>query len=411
MAQTYPNFDISNLIARYLDGTLTAEEWEKLNVWIEENDEHKRIWKALTDPKHLEANLSRWRAENLDESWNKLQSMISDNQSAVKRVRRLQFFKYAAAIIGVIVSGLAVTYLLTSKQFSAAEPTSQTQVAEILPQGKVAKLVLGNGTVVSLNGSKNSPIVEEDGTKVFNDQNGVHYSSDNRIDNKELYNTLIVPRSGEYRVVLSDGTKVWLNAASSLKYPTKFSTNQRKVILSGEAYFEVTKDVKRPFIVKTDNTQVEVLGTKFNVSAYTEDSKNKVSLAEGKVVVEQLKQGKKERVVLMPGYGAVVEKHKKGIQTTHVNLEADLAWKDAMFVFEDEALGSIMKKLSRWYDVNIEFEKGVDTLFHFTGHIEKYENLAKTLHLLELTRKVSFDISDHNVTVERYREKSTVQLH
>jgi ferric-dicitrate binding protein FerR (iron transport regulator) len=411
MTQPHPNFDIPELIFRFLEGTLTPEEREKLNLWIEESDEHKRLWTALTDPLHLEEGLKKWRSENLDESWGRMQSKIRDSQTPVRTVRTLPILKYAAAIIGIVLTGIAATYFLTKKDFSAGETVAETQEVQIIPQGKIAKLVLANGTVVNLNGNKNAPIVEEDGTKVYSDQNGVHYSSNNRVDKKEIYNTLIVPRSGEYRVVLSDGTRVWLNAASSLKYPTKFGSKVRKVILSGEGYFEVTKDAKRPFIVKTDNTQVEVLGTKFNVSAYTEDAKNKISLAEGKVVVQQLKQGKNERVVLMPGYGAVVEKYKKGIQTTHVNLEADLAWKDAMFVFEDEALGSIMKKLSRWYDVNVQFEKGVDTLYHFTGHIEKYENLAKTLHLLELTRKVSFDINDHNVTVERYREKNTVQVH
>jgi ferric-dicitrate binding protein FerR (iron transport regulator) len=408
MKQIEPHFEISKLIVKFLEGKLTPDESEKLNRWIEENDQHRQLWERLTDPDHLEANLKKWKSEDLDQAWVNLQFKIKSSQQSAGRRRGREILRYAAAIIGITFVGLTAKYFFGNKLSTEGKGSGQTQVAEILPQGKTAQLVLGNGTVVHLDGNKSAPIVEEDGTKVFSDQNGVHYSSNNRGDTKEIYNTLIVPRSGEYRVVLSDGTKVWLNAASSLKYPTNFGSKQRKVILSGEGYFEVTKDAKRPFIVKTENTQVEVLGTKFNVSAYTEDSKNKISLAEGKVVVQQLKEGENERVVLTPGYGAVVEKDKSGIQTTHVNLEAELAWKDAMFIFEDEALGSIMKKLSRWYDVNVEFEPGVDTMFHFTGHIEKYENLAKTLHLLELTRKVSFDIKDHDITVKLYKEKSEV---
>ena len=405
MKQIDQYFEIPELIVKFLEGKLTPGESEKLNRWIEENDQHRQLWKQVTNADHLEANLKKWKSADLGQAWANLQFKIKNNQQSQGRRKSREILKYAAAVIGITLIGFTVKYFFSNRPSSEGKGDGQVQMAEILPQGKTAELVLGNGTVVHLDGNKNTPIVEEDGTKVFSDQNGVHYSPDNRTDKKEIYNTLIVPRSGEYRVVLSDGTRVWLNAASSLKYPTNFGSKQRKVILSGEGYFEVTKDAKRPFIVKTENTQVEVLGTKFNVSAYTEDSENRISLAEGKVVVRQLKEGENERVVLTPGYGAVVEKDKRGIQTTHVNLEAELAWKDAMFIFEDEALGSIMKKLSRWYDVNVEFEPGVDTMFHFTGHIEKYENLAKTLHLLELTRKVSFDINDHDITVKLYKEK------
>jgi ferric-dicitrate binding protein FerR (iron transport regulator) len=404
MKQIEPHFEISQLIVKFLEGKLTSDESEKLNRWIGESDLHRQLWEQLTDADYLEANLKKLKSRDLDQAWVNLQFKIKNGQSAGPR-RRRQVLRYAAAVIGITLIGLAGKYFFGNGFFPEKEDKEEATIAEILPQGKIAELVLGNGTVVHLDGNTNAPIIEEDGTKVFSDQNGVHYSSNNTADRKEIYNTLIVPRSGEYRVVLSDGTMVWLNAASSLKYPTKFGSSQRKVILSGEGYFEVTKDAKRPFIVKTENTQVEVLGTKFNVSAYTEDSKNKISLAEGKVVVQQLKEGENERVVLTPGYGAVVEKDKSGIQTTHVNIEAELAWKDAMFIFEDEALGSIMKKLSRWYDVNVSFEPGVDTMFHFTGHIEKYENLAKTLHLLELTRKVSFDIKNHDIIVKLFKEK------
>jgi len=398
-----PQVEISRLIVKFLEGTLTPHEAEQLNRWIAENDRNKKLWRQLTDPKHLQTNLKKWESAEVEQSWGKLQFKIKSQAPASRFRISGKIFRYAAVVAAISLTGLGVKYVLSDKSFSAGERIAKTPAPQILPHGKIAQLVLGNGTVVHLDGNKSTPIIEEDGTEVYNDQQGVHYSSAKQIDRKEIYNTLIVPRSGEYRVVLSDGTKVWLNAASSLKYPTRFGNKERRVILSGEGYFEVAKDAQRPFRVETENAQVEVLGTKFNVSAYTEDAKNKISLAEGSVVVKQLNENN-EPVVLKPGYGAVVEKDKSGIQTAHVNLEADLAWKDAMFVFQDEALGSIMKKLSRWYDVTVDYEPGVDTMFHFTGYIEKYENLANVLHLLELTRKVSFALNDHTVKVVLYKE-------
>ena len=204
-------------------------------------------------------------------------------------------------------------------------------------------------------------------------------------------------------VELSDGTKVWLNAASSLRYPTQFNGKERKVYLTGEAYFEVAKDAAHPFMVKADRMDVTVLGTKFNVSSYPDDPIQRTALAEGSVLINDAGQLAEngDGVMLKPGYEAAIRKNGRRIHVNKVNMEAALAWKNGMFIFDGESLGSMMRKLSRWYNVEVKYDDGVDTLFHFTGRIRRYEDITGILRLIELTGKVGFTLKDHELHVKK----------
>ncbi len=274
----------------------------------------------------------------------------------------------------------------------------------ILPQGKVAQLILANGKKINLVDNHQEAITEKDGTKVRNDSSVLSYASGpGDLQVEKLYNTLVIPPGGEYRIVLSDGTKVWLNAASSLRYPTQFNGKERKVYLSGEAYFEVAKDAAHPFMVNADKMDITVLGTKFNVSSYPDDPIQKTALAEGSVLINDVGQSAKKRdgVILKPGYEAVITKNDRAIQVNKVNVEAALAWKNGMFIFDSESLGSLMRKLSRWYNIEVKYDDGVDTLFHFTGRIQRYEEISGILHLIELTGKVGFTFKDNELHVKK----------
>lgn len=395
------NFEVSELIIKFLEKRLTTEEEERLQRWVDESEEHRQLWTKLTTPGYIESNLSFWRQQKPSRYWSRLQNEIVGKRELRRRsIQRT--IKYAAVFIGILMLGVAAWYVVKQgtddglkNSLAVQSPETST---EILPQGKVAQLILGDGRSVNLRSTNGETIVESDGTKVHNDENMLQYAAGESEFDKKLFNTLIVPRGGEYRITLADGTKVWLNAASSLKYPTRFGKNERRVVLKGEGYFEVAKDANRPFWVEAGKAKVRVLGTKFNISAYNDDSKERIALEEGSVMVEHNDRNG-DKAMLQPGYGAEIDQNKQGIWVHKVNLESVLSWKNAMFVFDDESLGSIMKKLSRWYNVDVKYEDGVDTRFHFTGRIQRYEDISNILKLIEMTNKVKFDVKDREVNV------------
>ncbi|WP_198674122.1 FecR family protein [Chitinophaga alhagiae] len=396
MEQNEKYLDIAALIGKSLQGELTPEEAAALQAWVEESSENKALWERLTDPAYLQERVQYWEHDR-DRSvhWRQLSEKISGKRPAGRVVAVRKALRYAAMLLPLLLLGGAALYFFWLRAPQGEETLASTEL-QIFPQGKVAQLILANGEKVNLNDSLQKAITEKDGTKVRNSASALSYvSGPAGAHVATLYNTLVTPRGGEYRIELSDGTKVWLNAASSLRYPTQFNGKERKVYLSGEAYFEVAKDAKQPFIVNTDRMDITVLGTKFNLSAYPDDPVHKTTLAEGSVRVNSGGGG----VMLKPGYEAVIGKNNPAIQVSKVNVEAALAWKNGMFVFDSESLGSLMRKLSRWYNVEVKYDNGVDTLFHFTGRIRRYEDIKGILSLIELTGKVHFTFKDHELHV------------
>ncbi|MFD1628309.1 FecR family protein [Pseudopedobacter beijingensis] len=211
-----------------------------------------------------------------------------------------------------------------------------------------------------------------------------------------VLHTLSVPRGITYRVQLPDGTNVWLNAASSLTYPSEFLGKQRKVVLSGEAYFEVAKDKNKPFIVESNGNSVEVLGTHFNVLAYKDDNLIKTTLLEGSVKMFN----QSSSVVLVPGKQAVVKKNESAIEVKAAKIEEVMAWKNGYFVFEDADIESIMKELARWYNIDVEY-KGINVKQRFGGTFSKNKNLKDLLEYLETLGDVQFVQEGRRVIVMR----------
>lgn len=393
------HFEIAELVEKFLDGRLNEDEFRRLKKWIGMSEKNKQLWMKLTDLPLIQEQLSFWEdRKSTYVQWRRLRKRINCSEGKKGKVSIMKTsLKYVAVLIGVILLG---SLFWTQHRNSGNHSGGVTlDGSEIVPKGKIAQLVLSDGASINLREVVGQVFTEGDGTLVRNQENMLSYTATKSQQNEQLYNTLSVPRGGEYLVVLSDGTKVWLNAASSLKYPTRFGKNERRVILSGEAYFEVAKDLNRPFWVESGMGNVKVLGTKFNVSAYFDDPKERISLAEGSVLVERTKG---EKVLLKPGYSAILEQENKSILVDKANIEAALSWKNAMFVFEDEQLGSIMMKLSRWYNVEIEYEDGVDTLFHFSGSVKRYEKISGILQLIEMTKKVKFELHGREVKVKLY---------
>lgn len=403
MEQSDSHFEVARLIVAFLEGRLTFKESERLNQWVESNEGHRELWTNLTNSEYLETHLKIWKSEEPDKGWDELLEKIEGSRLNEKKRYRV-VLKYAAVVAGLVMVGWAMFFFQSrqkSVELSERGTIMKNLDNEIMPGEKIAKLVLGDGRVINLSEQMNEDIIEDDGTKLYNDNSLLHYTATKSSTNVAVFNTLKVPRGGEYMVTLSDGTKVWLNAESSLKYPVHFDGKERKVTLIGEGYFEVAKDRRRPFKVEAGSLHVEVLGTKFNVSAYPGDLQKSVSLVEGSVQIEDTKHHKD--VLLRPGFAAALDEGKSSLKIDKTNIEAALGWKNSMFIFDNESLGSIMKKLSRWYNVTVLFENGVDNKFHFTGRIERYESINAILNLIELTKKVSFRIEGREVRVESYK--------
>lgn len=268
--------------------------------------------------------------------------------------------------------------------------------------GNRAVLTLADGRKISLTDAVNGTIAEESGIKVTKTRDGqlVYVLSGKKTAQKQAgNNTITTPKGGQYQIILPDGTKVWLNAASSLVYPTEFSATQRKVQLKGEAYFEVTKQFpkKTPFIVQTDKAKVEVLGTHFNVNAYDNEPFTKTTLLEGKVGVSYPETT--HAMVLNPNQQAWNDKKTVPIRVITVDPEYEVAWKKGWFMFNDERIESIMRKIARWYDVEVVYEGKTSAQQVFGGTVNRFENVAKVLEMLELTNAVHFKIEGRKITV------------
>lgn len=282
----------------------------------------------------------------------------------------------------------------------------------ILPGGNSAVLTLGNGTVINLRHAENGKLADEGNVQVTKNKNGellyrVNPEADKNKINRFAINTLTTPRGGQYQLNLPDGSKVWLNAASTLKFPSTFAgLSQRKVELSGEAYFEIakmvikdksaqSKGVRLPFVVVTGNQRVEVLGTHFNINAYADEVSTRTTLLEGAVKVTAMDN--RHAVTLKPGQESVLNTDALVVQ--QADLQKSIDWKNGKFIFKNESLESIMRKVARWYDVEVVYAGRVPKQETFSGTVSRFDDVGKVLRRLELTGEVTFKINGRKITV------------
>ena len=397
MQQDDPHFEISRLLAGLINGTLTAEETARLEAWRQESAANEALYDRMTDPAFLSAQLEHWEAAGQEQA---KERFFEKKPGGPEGLKIRHFFRYAAAIVLILALAGGGVYLVLQDQ----KPLPVLQVADMrtdssfLPKGNVAKLVMKNGHEVELKGEAEQEFEEEDGTRVKNGYSALRYQSHNqKADAETVYHTLVTPKGGEYTVMLADGTTARLNAASSLRFPTHFEGKERVVELSGEAYFEVAKDAVHPFIVKTTRSLVRVLGTDFNVYAYTDMPEERTTLANGAVKVSHPEQ--ERGMILQPGFQAQIQAGVNDIKVVRADMEEALAWKNGLFVFNAASLGDILRQIGRWYDVDINCENSIERKFHFSGRIHRYENIAGVLELLEMTGKVRFQLQGRTLTV------------
>lgn len=385
------------LIEKYQTGKASTEELHILNEWYHSfNDAEVKLVTDSTDIEHQISEAIRLRlAETMEQNTGIIPAT---------RSRKWPLTAAAAALLLIIVS--AVFYFtynprIADKPVAKVPAVKKALVNDIDPGGNKAVLQLADGSKIILDSASQGLLTSQGNITVEKLKDGLllYKVSDNADSDGAamVYNTISTPRGGQYMVTLSDGTNVWLNAASSIYFPVTFKGNERRVEITGEAYFEVAKNTTMPFKVKAANSEIEVLGTHFNVNAYTDEASVKTTLIEGKVKVSSA--GNAGKQFLSPGQQSAVGVTGNIALVNNPDIEEVLAWKNGKFQYNAADIKQIMRQMTRWYDAEIEYHGAVN--LHFTGELPRYERLSVLLEKLALTNEVHFKIDGKKVIVSR----------
>ena len=394
-----PNNRLRDLIEKYIANTCTRKELKQLLVMIENETSTEAITQTLKDHWERSGQKNALRESELDVKFALLMkearheapviSMLSAKKERRKNIR------YAAAAIIICMLSVSVYFLFKpqpARQISKTE-NIKTPANEVAPGGNKAILTLANGTSIILDSAANGTLTTQGNSKILKLNGMLSYNTLKNKSSEVLYNTISTPRGGQYELMLSDGSKVWLNAASSLRFPASFVGKERKVELLGEAYFEVAKNAAMPFKVKVHGMEVEVLGTHFNINSYDNESMIRTTLLEGSVKINKNNSSS----LLKPGEQAQMNKAGEIKIINNVDVEEAIAWKEGKFQFDKADIHDIMRQLARWYDVDVEYKGTVSS--HFGGTISRDVNLSQVLNMLHLTGEVNFQIQDKKVVV------------
>ncbi len=380
-----PQRRIIVLLEKFYNGTATTEELNELDRWYASFENDPKLTPGLSKKK-----LTATRQGMLRNIHKSTGVEISQPQN---RKTILRNSLVSVAIMSVIVAVFFV--FRTAPVFDAA----QLSKLDVMPGKNVAILTLSNGKQIDLNLAKNGRIYSGKGLEIIKESNGVISYHSRQVfgpDSLEM-NTLATPSGGQFRVVLADGTKVWLNAMSSLTYPSRFSGDKRPVALTGEAYFEVAKNKEKPFDVSTADERVEVLGTHFNINAYKDEHLQRTTLLEGSVRVTSKQQN--AQATIKPGQQA--EGASGRLKITNVDADAAAGWKDGLFVFNHTDIRPLMRQLSRWYNIDVIYQGDIKTRT-FSGSIDRSYTLLQVLDVLKIS-KVNFKIEKPNSANNRSR--------
>ena len=369
------------LIAGFLRQTLTEEEKHELDEWILASDENMILFEKMTDEKNVAQAAEWFRKMNVEKGLAETKSKIS-----VRKPQRFWQYAVAASVIVAIAAGIYFFQNLTSQKNTSAVIV---QKQDIMPGLNKATLTLGDGKIIELGKSGDDTTINGR-VKVLRKDGQIIYEP-TVADNEIVYNTLTVPRKGQYKLVLPDGSKVWLNSESSIKYPVSFPDKERKVFITGEAFFEVAKDKTKPFRVVAGEVAVEALGTQFNVNAYTNEPFLSATLIEGSIRVSKGSEVK----ILKPSQQAQLTNAEFRIVDTD-NDDAT-AWKNNQFKFTNTSIDEIMKQAARWYDADIVYKDNV--ILHLNATIGRDVPVSKLLNILEATNQVHFKIEGKKIIV------------
>jgi len=397
------NHRIKDLIIKHLRDELTVEEQLELQQWINLSDHNRETFLQLTDPDKIDKDLKEYH-EAKTNVWDKIDARIkilAIPEAPVPNIRpfsrRLRIYVAAAVLLVVCIT----SYLWLASRFntsSKARPmVAPIAVQDAAPGGNKATLTLANGSTIVLENAADGHLTEQGATQVSKQKNAVSYTTiQTPTSPTVVYNTLTTPRAGQFQVVLPDGSKVWLNNASSLRYPTSFSGPSREIELTGEGYFEVAKNTSKPFAVKTRDVTVHVLGTSFNIMAYDDEPVIKATLLTGKVAIAAA--GKQS--ILSPGEQGVLT-HTGAISISKdVDTEEAIAWQRGYFHYTHANIKDVLRQLARWYDVEVVYTTPVPEDNTSDGEIGRDLNLSTILKHLE-KKDLHFHIEGKKLIVSK----------
>ncbi len=372
---------VKQLIEKYFNNTLSDEEREQLLQMTEDKNNAslmKRFQEMLADDAGTPVAVNQ---ERLEQSLAKVLDV--DKPRSTRRVLNLSWLRYAAAVL--VLGGIGIyAWLKSVDQYEPAATTTGTQsyVNDVAPGGQKAMLTLADGRTILLDSAADGQLVSAPGIRILKKGGQLIYTSLGDDQEAMTYNTLKTPKGGMYQLSLPDGTRVWLNAASAISYPVRFTGKERVVEMNGEAYFEVAKNARMPFKVKiNDKNSVEVLGTHFNIKAYADENVISTTLLEG--AVRMASDGK--RSTLKPGQQALASVNQLSVKTIgETGISKVMAWKEGRFNFQDANLQEIMRQLSRWYGVEVVYESKIPDL-EFIGEIERSLPLSEVLRGLKMS--------------------------
>jgi len=384
---------IQYLLHQYADNLASKEEMEEMFALLNEAENEDALKQAIlesAEPYTTEIELPQ-------QQWNKMWATIQSATTQKPRSQQIISMRWlrvaAAAVILFAIAGVVYFFSEKSAAKTAIAAINNSYNNDVLPGGDKAILTLADGTKIILDTAHNGSLVQQGNTIIVKNKTGqLVYNAGKENAEQVLYNTVTTPVGGKYQLVLPDGSMVWLNAASSLRFPAAFTGSERDVELTGEAYFEVAKNAAMPFHVKADGADVKVLGTHFNVMAYPDEQTINTTLLEGKV---KITQGETEKF-LEPGMQAIVDKKTRTIKVTSANTEQSTGWKNDMFRFKETSIQELMRQVERWYNVEVEYRTQRSDQA-YTGMVPRTQNVSALLQYLELTGTVHFQI-EHSST-------------
>lgn len=397
MSELYARLDY--LFNTYYNGTATPAERDELFEIINSSATDAElaslihnVWDKLDDNGPL---FDRSKSEDM------LASILRVNteQPAQLQIRNnnLMWRRLGVAVSFLFLVGFgAYIYNNQKKQIVAKKSIAKTRTKnDALPGGNKAILTLASGKTITLDSAQNGLLAQQGTTKINKTRNGqLVYEAGTNAD-APVINTISTPRGGQYQLVLPDGSKVCLNSASSLSFPTRFTGKTREVTITGEAYFEVAKNPQMPFRVKSDNTTVEVLGTHFNIMAYSDEVEMKTTLLEGSIKISN----GTANGILKPGQQAVLNKAGKLKVLNDVDVDDEIAWKDGIFQFRDAGIDAIMRQAARWYDVEVAYEGKIPQR-EFTGRISRNVKASQLMNMLGYAG-IKFKIENKRITIQQ----------
>ncbi len=390
---------IASLVSKYRLGQLDEPERQELEDWRKESPHNEESFIGMLNSQQQAVMLKVYEEGELEKEtvWEEIQEKRGEGGKTITLIRWKKYTAVAAALL-ILLGG---AYFLAHNK-KGANPVAKIDLPvkkDLAPGHDGAVLQLADGTTLVLDSAANGNLAVQGHTKVVKLSNGqLAYTIDKRgsISEQVLYNELSTPRGRQFQITLPDGSRAWLNAASSIRYPTAFTGKDRTVEITGEAYFEIAHDASRPFHVKAGEMDVQVLGTHFNINAYQNEQNIMTTLLEGKVKITKGAAS----ALLAPGQQAALTKADQLNVLPDADVEATTAWKNGYFQFKKESIEAIMRQVARWYDVDVQYE-GEPVAEKFYSKIPRSVNVSTVFKSLEATGSVHFKIDGNKIIVTR----------